>query len=404
MRSCTIGLVLVAFILHAASLPLFAEETAGDNAITEITQVAQKFPRHQGPTYLYVNFDGWTNYDGKKHDIQPFKPMSGSKGRDIQLILFRTAELFAPFDVQVRRLRGAGKHDERNRGNTTVFIGANTLNIKEKQKYLSAFTPGNFTDRPGKTKGDNHRPNSDPYDLAFVDPVGGEGDASGWQTKQDVMLIAQAIAHEAGHTFGLSHTLTKPTTEMMSYDARNLRFVNKAYPISDLNYDPVQKKALPKGDVMLPFWGKQAIRQQNSYTYLQAVLGARQRDDHASVADRSAVDPTFRDGPLQDLPLGAATSGVIDHRGDYDVFLLRASGDVTVEVRPVASSRLAPVLFLIDSTGKQLLGFANSKASTDRVARASIKAEQGKPCKVVVGAADCGTDGGYEVTARKGGP
>jgi hypothetical protein len=395
-----IGLVLVV-VLVMTPVPVVAEESIEGQSFKEITELARKFPRHTGPTYLYVNFDGWTNYDGKKHDIQPYRPMSGSRGQDIQLILFRTAEVFAPFDVQVRRLRGAGKHDERNRGNTTVFVGANTANVtKDNKKYLSAVTPGNFADRPGKAKGTKHRPNSDPFDIAFVDPVGQEGDSGGWQTRQGVMLVAQAIAHEGGHTFGLSHTLTKPLTEVMSYDAENVRFVNKTFPISDLNYDPVKKKAVPKGDVMLPFWGKNPIRQQNSYTYLQAVLGVRKADDHASVADRSAVDASFREAPLEDLKVESATNGVIDHRGDYDVFLLRGPGDFSVEVRPAGDSRLAPVLFIFDSSGKKLLGFANGKAGQDRAAQASVKVEKGKPCKVVVGAADCATDGAYEVAVR----
>jgi hypothetical protein len=379
-----------------------AEESTADSGYTEITDLARRFPRHSGPTYLYVNFDGWTNYDGKKHDIQPYKTISDNRGMAIQLILFRTAEIFAPFDVQVRRLRGNGKRDERNRGNTTVFVGANTGNVsKDNKKYISAVTPGSYADRPGKTKGTNHRPNSDPFDIAFVDPVGQEDEGGGWRTKQDVMMIAQAIAHESGHTFGLSHTLTKPTTEMMSYDARNVCFVNKTFPISDLNYDPVKKKALPRGDVMLPIWGNEPIKQQNSYTYLQAVLGSRQRDDHPSVADRSSVDLSFREAAPQELQIGSPMRGAIDQRGDYDVFLLRGSGSLTVEVRPSGDSQLAPVLFLFDAAGKKMQGFANSKAGNDRVARVTLKAAKGKTSKVVVGAADCATEGKYVVRVRQ---
>src|ERR1700730_5651188 len=77
----------------------------------ELTQVARAFPRHKGPTVLYVNFDGWTKPDKEGHTIEPFHSTTGNRDRDIQDILFRTSQRFAPFDVEVRRITGNGKYD-----------------------------------------------------------------------------------------------------------------------------------------------------------------------------------------------------------------------------------------------------------------------------------------------------
>src|SRR5262245_41116067 len=58
---------------------------------TDYTQIAQMFPRHPGSTNLYLNFDGW-----QAEGVAAFEGTT----QDIQEILFRTAEIFSPFDVQ----------------------------------------------------------------------------------------------------------------------------------------------------------------------------------------------------------------------------------------------------------------------------------------------------------------
>src|SRR5262245_19632484 len=86
--------------------------------ITDMTQLAQQFDRHSGPTILYLNFDGNTT-----EGVSAFQIVSGDLKRDIHEILFRTQEIFAPFDVQVRRIYGNGTTDTTSAGNTTIFIG-----------------------------------------------------------------------------------------------------------------------------------------------------------------------------------------------------------------------------------------------------------------------------------------
>src|SRR5437867_13191717 len=75
-------------------------------SITDMTGVAQLFPRHSGPTVLYLNFDGWAS-----QGVSSFQSTTGDRTRDIHEILFRTAQIFAPFDVQVQRRYGDGSYD-----------------------------------------------------------------------------------------------------------------------------------------------------------------------------------------------------------------------------------------------------------------------------------------------------
>src|SRR5262245_50687662 len=66
--------------------------------ITDMTQLAQQFPRHSGPTTLWLNFDGYTD-----QGVNSYVSVSGNRSQDIHDILFKTQEIFAPFDVIVRR-------------------------------------------------------------------------------------------------------------------------------------------------------------------------------------------------------------------------------------------------------------------------------------------------------------
>jgi hypothetical protein len=138
----------------------------------DMTDLARQFPSHQGPTRLYINFDGWKNRDKKGHRIEPFRATTRSRDRDIQEILYRTSEIFAPFNVQVVRITGDGNYDKGSVGNTTVFVGGDTARINSKgEKYIEAVTPGKYLDYPHPATSTSHQPNSDPYDIAFVDPM-----------------------------------------------------------------------------------------------------------------------------------------------------------------------------------------------------------------------------------------
>src|SRR5262249_3405437 len=146
--------------------------------------------------------------------------------QEIQEILYRTSEIFAPFDVRVMRKFGDGQYDQGNSGNTTVFVGANSANQSRPiihipgtplilTKYAYSVTFGDNVDYPGASTTNDiyHKPNSNPYDRDFVDPVYQDparpkAGRAGWINTSTPTAISQSIAHEAGHTFGLAHVRT----------------------------------------------------------------------------------------------------------------------------------------------------------------------------------------------------
>jgi hypothetical protein len=120
-----------------------------------MTQLAQLFSAHAGPTIVYLNFDGGTdNYATDSQGnllpastISPFVPLAGdSREADIASIINGVAKVFAPFNVEVERMYGAGNYDQgyainHVQGNTTVFIGNDPNNG-------NAFTPAVFRGYP----------------------------------------------------------------------------------------------------------------------------------------------------------------------------------------------------------------------------------------------------------------
>src|SRR5207245_6981949 len=127
--------------------------------------------------------------------------------------------------------------------------------------------------------------------VPYVDPLYYSG---GSNVSRSTAWIARAIAHEAGHSFGLVHVLSSPDQEIMSYDAGNVRFVNKTFNVTDLNYNPSTGSNYDEPKLQ-PAWYNYIdvgwfslsvltnITTQDSYTYLQAALGARSRsEEHTS--------------------------------------------------------------------------------------------------------------------------
>ena len=161
-----------------ARLALLSLEQRLVPAIFDMTTLAQQFGRHEGTTALYVNFDGATNIGG--HNVAAFTGTDADRAE----VLFRTAEIFAPFDVAVSRREGASSYAAFG-GATTVFVGDDTgqdqpiiVNIPlvgpipiGLKNASGGVTPNEYSDAPYLSRGKNHQPNSDPFDICFVDPV-----------------------------------------------------------------------------------------------------------------------------------------------------------------------------------------------------------------------------------------
>lgn len=265
------------------------------------------------PTRLFVNFDGVNSSGGDVpaamrdadgtavRGFQRFEPLDASHLLEslpaagtteglLQHLIYKTAEKFAPFHMQVSRQREAAV----SATHSTVFVG-------------------NDPDEPGRY-GYAHSPRPDDFgnkkaDVGWVDWI---DTATGQQAS--VTEIIRSIAHEAGHTLGLKHVRTSGSDvdgdvsfadweaaghepvvplaavdtvgtqpEIMSYDSAQWAFTQEAFAITGFN----AAEFAPESQYQV-FQGSTII-QQNSYTYLRAVVGGASKDDVADVADRDSI-------------------------------------------------------------------------------------------------------------------
>ena len=89
----------------------------------------------------------------------------------IRDIVYRVSEIFSPFNVRVSVIHGNGNFSKAN-GDSTIFIGDDPANkdgggFNATHSYVS----WNSADYPGLANGVFHVPNSNAYDLGFVDPI-----------------------------------------------------------------------------------------------------------------------------------------------------------------------------------------------------------------------------------------
>jgi hypothetical protein len=368
--------------------------------IQEMTQLAAMFGPHNGPTKLCLNFDGNT--------AEHVAAFNGAD-QDIQEVMYRTAEIFAPFDVQVYRIFGNGVTKNSNQGHTTVFIGDDTDNGTGTNNRSRAFTPWGSADWPGTQRGFSHAPNSDPNDVAFVDPVF-FGGAFGLGREPN-FTIAQSIAHEAGHTFGLVHVLSNPIQDIMSYNAGNVAFRNSTFQITADNFNGTSVYSEPG---MIPYWlthlpwqpnvvAAMPIGLQNSYMYLSVTLGLRDTTkDINNVADTLSVDPSFQEGPMVSVKLWGATTAEINRWGDYDVFRFTASSaqSIKVQVENQAGFMLDPALLVFDQTGRTLVQYNDNAYAGATDAYVTFDSQAGATYFFVVGAHNGQGQGLYRISVK----
>jgi hypothetical protein len=361
--------------------------------ITDMAVLAALHGPHEGPTYLYLNFDG-----SSEHGVSSFTGTTS----DMHEILFRTAQMFAPFNVQVQRIALNGSYPTEG-GHTTVFIGDKVSNstVYEGDSGTTvvntayAYAPGLDYPNPSNYL---HVPNSDPYNLAFVDPyswiegsaVGGVQNYVMWTNDS----IARTVAHEAGHSFGLAHVLSGGVGEVMSYDAGATDFSNVSYPVTILNNNGVTVAPNPSFQPMWAFEIEGAnqyvpypIQTQNSFAYLNAALGPRNLDgDYANLADKDLASPFYVDGDSPAIGLNMSHVAGIGSTGDYDVFQMAigASDFVQISVNPTPGSVLDPIVMIFDASGQALLAY-NDDGGVGNASQLVFLARGGQTYQIVVG-------------------
>jgi hypothetical protein len=303
-------------------------------ALQEQSQGLIKAPT--GPTYLYLNFDGYTNSPyvlDAKGNPTTVSAFTGSE-QDKTDILYRTAETFAPFNVIVEQITGDGTVSTKT-GATTVFVG-----------NAGNFTPGGSMDY-SSTSNTTHPLNSNAYDVAFVNPNAGSLSTSPVFSVE----IVNAIAHEAGHTFGLAHVRTDGGTDfpnnntlatyspydapdVMSYNSNNDYFNNSSFNLTEANGGGINSGLFPQ-------YNSTKLITQDSFTYLQTVLGARPSTSSVNAIDENVlvyepsvgyrtldlVDPGYYSGNANVRSHGTISSmgtinGTLPREGDYVAYKL----------------------------------------------------------------------------------
>jgi hypothetical protein len=369
-----------------------------------------------GPNHLSLNFDGAGN------NISPF---AGSTA-DIQEVLYRTSEIYAPFNVAVSRIYGKSAIDYVYES-STLFVGADSNNVRNGAKFAYSYTPPDSTDYPGNAKSSDHRPNSDAWDMAFVDPVTGY-DANGKAIDQSDVSISQSIAHESGHTFGLAHVRTDiaaggafrtdpaplgggTVNDVMSYTDANQFFANVTLPITNYNFDGA--KTAINTDLQPRWWSHKflgiivasnPITTQNSFTYLQTVLGPRPADGEFHVSDAGAIDPGVAGTLMPGAPNlhdGTPINSSVNRVGDYNVYQLPAAlvnQPLIVDLVPTGGKTLRPYLQVFAANGQRLASVDSTWNPATGAFEIHTTLQPVGGANFVVGARDATTTGTFRLS------
>ncbi len=381
----------------------------------------------------------WLNFDGFEQSFSYRKPSGGSpteisyemtplrnyfydlyavnwnqnfeKNYDaiVQEVMFRTAEFFAPFNVRIGRLRGKNFADTSHSGSTTVFVGTAARTQGETpQAHADWPRKSVLYNDPNTESMRSHKINSNPYDVAIVSA----GRAQTEGTLETIPYILGAIcAHEAGHTFGMPHTVDSygdpgQLGELMSPAKRGgirpgwMQFVDKEFDIFDENPDveKIGRVSYGVGDNVYE------ISKLNPYRFLNTVLKQRNRqgDALASTAVLNSTAKAFRRGESHRLATSTPLNGAdyqIDYYGDYDVleFTAPRAADFRISVTGKTASQRGWVVFAFEGDGIKRRAFSGG----DDKSEVSVSCRSGEKLKIVVGGYDCESIGFYTISVNE---
>jgi hypothetical protein len=270
---------------------------------------------------------------------------------------------------------------------------------------------------------------SETYHLAFVDPSQNNGGA--------VPNVAEAIAHEAGHTFGLAHVRTDGLKDPANLDNSNATIpdIMSYNRVTNLEYFADQSLTLTNktasGDpASLPVYGfppTMTAVTQDSFVSLSQVLRSRSSDSRYHVADVGAIDyqhgsqyvhPDSDD--MVDADSVITEQGTITRLGDYDVYRWTAPTNETINFGVTGQGGLDPLVLVYDNSGQlQWQRGGNKPAdSTDLlqadngnkllyyqhsfgVGTGSLSVQAGNSYYFVVGAHDSASTGNYTLSINQ---
>ena len=277
------------------------------------TLPANVFDLHSRPTssrVIYLDFDGHTAADPAWASIgypsivsAPFDidGVPGSFSAAEQSLIYevwqRVAEDYRPFDVNITT-RDPGLEGIRRTSSVDAAYGQRVV-----------ITPSNFA-------------GSSVIGVALLDVFGSDADHAAYAFtdvgyKQTAKTMGEAVSHEAGHTFGLSHDGGSVSPNY--YDGHGVWA-----PIMGRPIDPARP---------VTQWSRGEYAGANNYEDDLAIIangksgspGAGYRpDDHADTASSPTV-----------VPSNGVASGNIGRTGDRDVFAVDVlDGTLSVQLRP----------------------------------------------------------------------
>ncbi|MGI9518431.1 MAG: hypothetical protein ACR2NP_15355 [Pirellulaceae bacterium] len=384
--------------------------------LTSLSEVAELFDPPDHTTKLFLNFEGKT---AQWDHVMAFEATTDDRERDIQEIMFYVSQTFAPFNVSVQRFVGNSQQAESS-GHTTIFIGdklSNSVYMESDSghsltNYKRAYADGDF---PCLNRSVTHQPNSDDFNIGYVDPVSHKT-ANGvtieaWDTNEND-AIARSINHEAGHTFGLAHVLSGSVSDIMSYSAMNQRAHYQEFDLSALNSqlggpttEDIGWAAAWTYEQVVGFGETQLVAHQletqNSYRVLESTLGTRSvANDVSNIANFDLVHGVYPDAMALSIFAGQMIPSAISHLGDYDVFDFSPDTTDFIEVNAVAWNDpvwFDPILMVFNEQGDELIAYDRSSGD-GKDAKLVFQAVLGESYKIVVGSYSCNTFGDYQLS------
>jgi PKD repeat protein len=274
---------------------------------------------------IYLDFDGnvtsgtaWnSSYSGGANITTPRYDIDGNPGSfnstelaNIQIIWQSVSEDYAPFDVDVTT-QDPGVEALRKTSSGDAYFGIRVCIGGSSQDWLKASAGG--VAYLGSFDWNTDTP-------AFVFPAQlGNGNPK---------FVAEAVSHEAGHSFGLHHDGQTNGTE---------------YFAGQGNWAPIMGVGYYKDVVQ---WSKGEYALANNLEDDLAVINARLAYRTDAVGNDAAHAAALSGSSLN-------ASGLVERTGDVDVFTFNTgSGGVTLAARPVApGGNLNLLLSLYDASG-----------------------------------------------------